>query len=302
MKNILHYALVFLIALSAPHVTGAFPRLLASFTASPQAWTAAFETNPANTDSVSQADDHMRQIKLELRDRIEAEHDFAELGNVTTDTGRHLEGSARVFRQNAAPTIDGFITAACLGEADYDGNRGCDDGRLFVDADGPDNTGSTSDDNTLYVSQDTDSDGDADSWGAVVATSVPANAIILWDTSNTCPLGYTEVTAFRGLMPRGADRAAADTGIPDNAGATCSGSTADSGCNAAGGFDNYDDDLSTDEMPSHNHDIGASTGTGGGTTVDIAGGSQNQSSTTGSEGGSENHYHPFRTVLFCRKS
>lgn len=302
MKNILHYALVFLIALTAPHLTGAFPNLLASFSASPQAWTAAFETNPANTDSVSQADDHMRQMKLEIRDRLEGEHDFAELGNVTTDTGRHLEGSARAFRQTTAPTVGGAITDACLAEADYDGNRGCDDGRLWVDSDGPDNTGSTADDNALYVSVDSDSDGDADSWAAIPSL-LPTNSIILWDASDSCPSGFTEATEFRGLMARGADRASATVDIPDSAGASCTGSALGTGCSATGGTDNYDDTLSRDEMPSHNHEINGSTSTGSfGNSFDFMGGGANENGTTGSTGGGENHLHPFRTVLFCKKS
>jgi hypothetical protein len=303
MKNVLHYLLVVLIAVVTPQVTAAFPHLLASFSASPQAWTAAFETNPANTDSVSQADDHMRQIKGEIRERLETEMDFGELGNVTTDTGRHLEGSARVFRQNAPPTVDGSITAACLAEADYDGNRGCDDGRLYIDADGPDNTGSTGDDNSLYVTVDSDSDGDADSIAAV-NTFLPTNSIILWDASNTCPPGFAEATEFRGIGLRGADRASASGDIPDNAGVNCTESSLGSGCSAAGGLDNYNDTLSTDEMPSHNHNIGTDAGD---TNPAVAVAHQDDAAstttlTTQNAGGGEHHLHPFRAVLFCKKS
>jgi hypothetical protein len=307
MKNVLHYVLVFLVAAATPHFTArAFPVWLASFSASPQAWTAAFETNPANTDSVSQADDHMRQIKGEVRERLETEMDFGELGNVTTDTGRNLEGSARAFRQNTAPTADGSIGATCLAEADYDGNRGCDDGRLFIDADGPDNTGSTADDNTLYVSRDTDSDGDADSWAAVPAT-LPTNSIILWDASNTCPPGFSEATEFRQVGVRGADIAGASANIPNSAGVTCGPSSITSGaanCNATNGINAYNDDLEVEEMPSHDHNIGTDDGTGT-SAVAVAHQDDAASSTaleTELEGGARNHIHPIRTVLFCRKS
>src|SRR3990167_3494323 len=307
MKNVLHYALVFLIAVAAPHFTvRALPAWLASFSASPQAWTAASETNPTNTDSVSQADDHMRQIKGEVRDRVEVEHDFAELGNVTTDTGRHLEGSARCFRQNTAPTVDGAITAACLAEADYDGNRGCDDGRCWIDTDGPDNTGSTADDNTLYAAVDSDSDGDADSWAAVPAT-LPTNSIILWDASNTCPPGFSEATEFRGLIPRGADRASATVNVPDNAGVTCSSSSYTAGataCGAAGGQLNYNDTLSTAEMPAHSHTIPTDDGEGSPAnaiahTDDAV---SSNAASTNANGSDEDHLHPLRTVLFCKKT
>lgn len=307
MKNVLHYALVALIAVVAPHFTAdAFPRLLATFSASPQAWTAAFETNPANGDSVSQADDHMRQIKGEVRERLETEIDFGEIGNITTDTGRLLEGAARAFRQTTAPTVNGAITAGCLAEADYDGNRGCDDGRLFLDSDGPDNTGSTADDNTLYVSVDSDTDGDADSWAAVPAT-LPTSSIILWDASNTCPPGFSEATEFRGVLPRGADRASGTVNVPDSAGVTCSSGSYTAGatnCGAAGGQLNYNDTLSTAEMPAHSHTIGTDAGD---TNPAMAVAHQDDAATTSalstnSNGGNEDHLHPLRTVLFCRKT
>ncbi len=293
------------IQLAAPFGRAGLPRLLASFTASPQAWTAAFETNPANSDSVSQADDHMRQIKGEIRERLETEMDFGELGNVTTDTGRHLEGSARCFRQNTAPVIDGAITAACLAEADYDGNRGCDDGRCWIDADGPDNTGSTSDDNTLFVSVDSDSDGDADSWSAAPA-SLPANSIILWDASDTCPAGFAEATEFRNLTVRGADRISTNGDIPDSAGVTCTSGILGSGCSAGGGAGNYDDVLQIGEAPAHTHGIPTnldSTPNNDGLKVPRSNLTTNATSIPSDANGLDQHHlHPLRTVLFCRKS
>lgn len=310
MKYVLHYALVFLIAVVAPHITArAFPRLLASFTASPQTWDATFETNPANSDSVAQADDHMRQIKGEVRERVETEMDFGALGNVTSDTGRLLAGAARAFRQNTAPTVNGSITATCLTEADWDGNRGCDGNRFWIDADGPDNIASNGDDNTLNVSVDSDSDGDADSWVNVVG-NVPVGALILWDSSNTCPGGYTEATEFRGVAPRGADIGATTVNVPNNAGVTCgplsytAGATA---CGATGGQLNYNDTLSIAEMPAHTHEINTNidsepndtTGTMFPRSFVV-----NSVSTlpTEANGFGEDHVHPIRSVLFCRKS
>jgi len=158
----------------------------ASFSPSPQSWTAAFETNPANTDSIAQADDHMRQIKTEVRERVETEMDFGSgLGNIGTDTGRLLLGAARAFTGNALPTANGLISATCLAEADYNGNRGCDEGRLAVDLDGPDNVAANSDDRQAYVCRDTDSDGDCDSWVTLRADNSNPNIAASNVTSGT---------------------------------------------------------------------------------------------------------------------
>lgn len=177
-------ALVVQLAMSE-RVARALPAILASFSASPQAWSAAFETNPANGDNVSQADDHMRQIKEEVRNRVETEMDFGELGNVTTDTGRLLEGAARIFVTGTAPSVTGAISATCLAEADWDGNRGCDEGRFWCD----------SDDNLCYFAEDTDADGDADAWTAVSAsTTLTASRAVVTDGSGLLSAATTTAT------------------------------------------------------------------------------------------------------------
>ena len=90
------------------------PSVRAAFNPSPVGWDASFEADPTSTDSVSLGDDALRQIKLEVSNRLETEMDFGEFDNVTTDTGRLLEGAARAFVQSAAPTVDGSIGAECL--------------------------------------------------------------------------------------------------------------------------------------------------------------------------------------------
>lgn len=283
-------ALVVLIALYLvfPHGQRA---VLAAFNAPPQSWTTTYESDPTATDPVSQGDDHLRALKTETRRRGVVEHDWSTVAAFGTDTGRHYPGAARVFFQSAAPTVDGSISAACLFRPDTAGNQGCDEGRVWID----------SDDNSINVCDDTDSDGDCDAWEAVIA-AVPTNAMILWDSSNTCPTGYTEATEFRNLTIRGADRASATVNVPDNAGVSCSGSGAPAGCGAPGGTDNYDDIPTTDELVSHNHAFNATNQT-------LAGGAANLSTTntgtttiTANTGNSEPHLHPLRTVIFCRKS
>lgn len=245
-------------------VAHAFVAILAAFNPSPLTWTSSFEADPLNTDSLSQTDDHIRQVKVESRDRAETEHEWGSgMGNVTTDTGRHLEGSARCFVQTAAPTLNGTITASCLAEADRSGNRGCDEGRCWVDTDGADGIlggAGAADDYTYNIALDSDADGDADSWQPVKASvsggvggTVPTSGIILWTATSSCPAGYTEDTNFRNLMIRGADGAAANTDIPNTPGVTCTGSSAPAGCGAAGGAANYSDALSVGELANHTH-------------------------------------------------
>lgn len=167
---------MFLVALCTAVLTQA-GLLFAGFTAPPTSWTAAYELDPTATDPVSQGDDHLRAVKAEVRDRGEAELDWGALGNVTTDTGRLLEGGARCFVANAAPTVNGTITATCLAEADRNGNRGCDEGRCWIDADGVDNVAGNADDRSMNIAIDSDADGDADSWSAITVTGLPASAI-----------------------------------------------------------------------------------------------------------------------------
>src|SRR5258706_10356318 len=68
------------------------------------AWDAAFEANePVNTDTVSEGDDHLRQVKSFTRNRLETEHHFT-LASSAADTGRHRSGSAVSFYQGTDPT------------------------------------------------------------------------------------------------------------------------------------------------------------------------------------------------------
>jgi len=238
--------------------------LFAAFNPSPQAWTTTYESDPTNNDSIALSDDHHRQGKTETRDRAEVEHDWGSgLGNVTTDTGRHLEGSARCFVQTSAPSVTGSIAATCIAETDRNGNRGCDEGRCWVDTDGADGVlggAGAADDYTYNIALDTDADGDADSWQVTksdtaggIGGTVPTNAMILWDTSSTCPAGYSEATEWRNLSIRGADIAVADANVPNSAGTSCTGSSAPAGCGAAGGTANYNDTSDASEIVSHTH-------------------------------------------------
>lgn len=131
----------------------------------------------------------------------------------------------------------------------------------------------------------------SDAWGVPPPPPLPAGAIILWDQSDECPTGYSAALEYAGLTIRGAG--AGEPGIPTLPGTECPGGA---GCDADA---RYDDVLDVDEMPSHTHDLdsvalfGAEAG--------VAFGIPSTPFSTSAAGGGQPHYHPFRTVLFCRK-
>lgn len=107
------------------------------------AWDASFEATPANSDLVSQGDDRIRELKVEIADRGEGEHCWGTsgTGGCASDLGFHRIGSARAFNSNTAPTTRLNLALTALG--------GNDGGRLWVDNDGPDNVATNNDDGRL---------------------------------------------------------------------------------------------------------------------------------------------------------
>lgn len=80
----------------------------------PENWDLTYETNPAPGDVVSQGDDWIRQVKLDIRKRAEVEAHFGSVNG--DDNGLLRVGSARAFVQNAAPTV--------IEQADYNNTTG----------------------------------------------------------------------------------------------------------------------------------------------------------------------------------
>jgi len=80
------------------------------------------EAAPADSDQISSGAQEIRDLRKALRIRLEAEHENMA---VSSGGGEHLEGSAKVYRQAAAPTTRPDGTA-------LDGD---DDGRLWCDSD-----------------------------------------------------------------------------------------------------------------------------------------------------------------------
>jgi hypothetical protein len=150
-----------------------------------------FEDEPANTDPLSEADDRMREIKVETRRRAEVETWWGAVGAPPgdDDNGLNRLGSARVFFQDAEPTaLDGgagdynSITDAEQAVTDLNdsaSNSGGaieDDvghGRLWVDAN------STPSDK-LYVYRGVAGD-DNGAWEAVSAVADPTTDAIIYD-------------------------------------------------------------------------------------------------------------------------
>ena len=46
----------------------------------PETWGLTYETNPTNADNVSQGAAWLRQLKLDIRERLEVEHHFSSVG------------------------------------------------------------------------------------------------------------------------------------------------------------------------------------------------------------------------------
>lgn len=83
------------------------------------------ETSPANTESVSDGAQEIRDLRKGLRIRLEKEHE--DMG-ATSAGGEHLAGSAKAYYQSAAPTQRPDTATPTTLDGD-------DNGRLFVDSD-----------------------------------------------------------------------------------------------------------------------------------------------------------------------
>jgi hypothetical protein len=66
-------------------------------------WTAGYELIPAGTEAVSLGDDRIRNLKVDIRERLETEHSFGD-DESAGEEGNHMQGSAVTFFQPAAPT------------------------------------------------------------------------------------------------------------------------------------------------------------------------------------------------------
>jgi hypothetical protein len=88
----------------------------------------AFETQPGDSDAVSQGAAEIRKLKENIRDRLQVEHYFG-TGVGTDDNGRHREGSAVQWFETPCPTSN--VTAdPGSGVSAYGTN---DQGRLCKD-------------------------------------------------------------------------------------------------------------------------------------------------------------------------
>jgi len=86
-------------------------------------WNSAFEATPAGSDSPSQGDDRIRELKQAVRERLIKEHEMDLSSGAAAADGWHAAGSAKVYVGSTAPTTrpDGATTLT----AD-------DDGRLWL--------------------------------------------------------------------------------------------------------------------------------------------------------------------------
>ena len=145
----------------------------------PEVWDTTFEGNPASGDSVEFGDDHIRQLKQEIGQRLKVEHEFD--NTQSADNGLHRQGSARCFVMNVAPTHLGDEDSADQRSAGpvlvhnplLGGDTGTDSlsavptveestsafdkvgyGRCWIDLNGDDNIAGTVDDLRLHIYTD----------------------------------------------------------------------------------------------------------------------------------------------------
>lgn len=90
-------------------------------------WDVTFESRPQGTESPTTLNVYLRNLRSAIHERMSVQHEF-DVDGTQTDHGKHSSGSARVYRQAAAPTNrpDG---STALANNDYD------KGRLWFDSD-----------------------------------------------------------------------------------------------------------------------------------------------------------------------
>jgi len=251
-------------------------------------WDGAFEVTPPGTEAVSNGPARFWELKTAIRERLDVQHRFGTFTDFDDD-GIHRNGSAWAWE--VADCVAAGVDLAH------------EEGRICYQTS----------DQSLWVTNDNIVPG-TPAWERAVA--LPENAIILWDQANgdedcdgvtaagTCPCGFTEVAAFNNLTIRGADvfGAPVNADIPDGPGVSCTGGAAPAGCGAPAGVTAYNDIIETNELATHDHTLDMDTNEvptnftyrGGAAAVGVV--------TTNTTGSDDEHYHPFRTVLFCRKT
>lgn len=195
--------------------------VMAGLPTSTDAWDTTYETDPDTTDPYSEGPSNMRVMKTITRLRAQTEHFWGsglDSASTTQDDGRHREGSARVFVDTTPPEVDSDDnTDACLQVDDADSDAHCEQGRVWVDVDGADDIADTFDDYTIYVAEDTDTDGFADSWVQVSRFAAFSQTSPDTDTNQTFSSGVaTNVTGLNGItLPNPAHYGAGNVGDRD---------------------------------------------------------------------------------------
>lgn len=257
-------------------------------------WDLAFEGTPANTDLVADGDDRIRELKVSIRERMDVQHRFSDITDAFDD-GLH--------RRNSAYAEVGGSVVHATPNCNATPITNQEDGHLCVHEP----------DQSLWSLNRISG---AQAYERV--TAIPQLAIVLWDSpigdedcdgvfaADECPCGFSEATEFRNLTVRGADTLPATVNVPNSAGVTCDEEYAGGlgpGCAAVGAGNPYDDNLETGELADHDHDILGETNSSGAPNWPTFRADNNVvTRTTEDEGNDDDHLHPFRTVLFCRKT
>ena len=100
---------------------------------SQEVWNAGtFETSPANGDQASAGAGKIRDTRIEVRQRMDVEHNIGDADGDDDDNGLHRHGSARAFLQDSAPTVLKGVTDPDTQTLfpDYDNTGGTGEGDL----------------------------------------------------------------------------------------------------------------------------------------------------------------------------
>lgn len=105
-------------------LAGAASLLVGANPSPPHNWNAGYETDPADADNVSQGANWIRNLKTDIRERLEPEVHFGSIN--ADDNGLLRVGSARCFVSSSAPTV--------IEQADHDNLGGAGTATLSDDA------------------------------------------------------------------------------------------------------------------------------------------------------------------------
>ena len=243
-------------------------------------WDATFNTSvPNDATNISDIDLHIINAKESTQARMDVDHAFSSLNaTTTTNTGRHLAGTANVF---VVTTDTACSTITAMTNPDNNASSALATGAVCIDV--------TDHEVCVYNS----------GWqcNTPATANVPTGAVFMFATA--CPTGYTDISAAHtGNMLRVIDTAAV-ANIPNTEATACTATGGECGAPTTA----YSDTLTAVEMPAHTHTTPMSTtGSASPLNADRGGAVTTDNVVGSSTGGGGPHYHPSSYFRLCQKT